>query len=729
VQIHLLLGVALACVTLAACGGGGKRNSTPVASVAALAVNEDQTGTVSPSVSDPDNDALTVSIVAAPAKGTASVTTNQPLVITYVPNANANGADGFDYRVGDGRGGSATARVTVTIAPVADAPAMAAQSFSLSEDAQLDTTIVASEPDADAMAFAVTTAPAHGTLQLTNAATGAFRYVPATDFNGDDSFAVSVSDAGGLTTTAQMALAVQAVNDAPIAATDAFVAATTGPTTFDVLANDTDVDDTQLAVTLVSTAPGANALIVGNTIEVTPAAGALGPSSLVYRVSDSSGASATAAVRFVIGSATPLFYRSDENSPGEGRVFRFDMLERVEIDTPVGAGEVLGSFATSADGSALVYATIDDSTGPARHRLWFKDLTDEDAFVEEIPTPTNFFPHFLEISPNGQHILFDENYVSRANLGQPTAYSSEAIAWPRFTKNSDYIYYAQFLQGGGRVVNRVELNPTGGIIGQQQMTASPNVAEGLGLTLGLSPDETLIVTTGLVLWQNQGPKSHAYVTRADGLRNDVLLHPPFTTAVDDARQPIVTADNAYAYYFGTMNGVSGLYATNLQNLGTAVRLDVAPADHFVSSAVVLPDSRTLFYNLVRFPNQTWRVGRIDQPGVAEIYAPNGITDLRSLTVLPDGSALVLATVSNVHVARASSYLATTQLLTLPGTTITASPLTAPDSKSIAVHIEGSAGVRGRLHLVNPKIPGWSEELSPSTGNFGVSCVAYAGSRC
>ena len=624
------------CATLSACGGGGKRNGTPLASAATLAVNEDQTGTVSPSVSDPDNDALTVSIVGAPAKGTASVTANQPLVITYVPTANANGADGFDYRVSDGRGGTATARVTVTVAPVADAP---------------------------------------------------------------------------------------------IAAADAFVAATNGSTTFDVLANDTDVDDAQLTVTLVSPAPGANALIVGNKIEVTPAPGALGPSSLIYRASDSSGASATATVRFVIGSATPLFYSSDENSPGAGRVFRFDMLERVEIDTPVGAGEVLGSFATSADASALVYTTIDDSTLPARHRLWFKDLTDEDAFVEEIPTPTNFFPHFLAISPNGQHILFDGNYVSRANLGQPTAYSNEAIAWPLFTKTSEYIYYAQFLQGGGRVVNRVELDPAGGIIGQQQMTATPNVAEGRGLTLGLSPDETLIATTGLVLWQNQGPKSHAYVTRADGLQNDVMLHPVATTAVDDARHPTVTADNAYAYYLGTMNGVSGLYATNLQNPGTAVRLDAAPADHFISSAVVLPDSRTLFYNLVRFPNQTWHVGRIDQPGVAEIYAPNGMTDLRSLTVLPDGSALVLATVGSVHVARESPYLSTTQLLTLPGTTITASPLSAPDSKSIAVHIEASPGVRGRLHLVNPKIPGWSEDINPSSGNFGVSCAAYAGSRC
>jgi hypothetical protein len=71
-------------------------------------------------------------------------------------------------------------------------------------------------------------------------------------------------------------------------------------------------------------------------------------------------------------------------------------------------------------------------------------------------------------------------------------YAGDTIAWPRFTKNNDFIYWAQFLPGGGRVVNRVALLPGGGLGGSAQMTGSPATAEGRGLTLGLSEDETLI---------------------------------------------------------------------------------------------------------------------------------------------------------------------------------------------------------------------------------------------
>jgi hypothetical protein len=730
VQVRALLGVLLACAFVAACGGGGgKRNNVPMATAATLTLNEDQTGTVSPSVSDPDNDALTASIAAAPAKGTASVTANQPLAISYVPNANANGTDGFDYRVSDGRGGSATAHVTVTIAPLPDPPAMAAQSFSPLEDVQFDGAVVVSEPDGDALTFSVATPPAHGTLQFTNATTGAFRYVPAAYFNGSDSVGVTVSDAGGLTATAQMTLAVRPVNDAPIAVTDTFIAAASGATTFDVLANDSDVDDTQLTVEIVATAPGASTAVVGNKIEVTPAAGALGPSSLVYRAKDSSGSSATATVRFVIGSTTPLFFRSDENSPGEDRVFRFDGMQRVEIPTPVGPNERFGNFATSADGRTLVYTTVVNNVLPMRTLVWFKDLTDDSALVEQIPLPTNFSPATIAVSPDGEHILIGPNYASRAHPSQPVTYAGDTIAWPRFTKNSDFIYWAQFLPGGGRVVNRVALLPGGGLGGSGQMTSSPATAEGRGLTLGLSQDETLIPTTGLVLTQ-WGPKSYGYVTRADGLQNDVLLHPVATTAIDHVAQPIVTADNAYAAYIATINGVTGLYATNLQTPGTAVRLDNSPADFFAGSPVVLPDSRTLFYSESRLGSPTtWRKGRVDQPGVFETYAPAGVTDLRNLQVAPDSSALLLATGSNLYVTDASPFLSTTQLLALPGTTIVNAPLYAPDSRSAAIRVDGVVNALGRLLVVNPKIPGWSQDLTPATGTFGVACAAYQGGGC
>jgi hypothetical protein len=450
----------------------------------------------------------------------------------------------------------------------------------------------------------------------------------------------------------------------------------------------------------------------------------------VYRVKDSAGASATATVRFVIGSTTPVFYRSDQNSPGVSRVFRFDGLNSVEIPTPVGANEELSGFATSADGRTLVYTTLVKNSLPQRIHLWFKDLTDDTAFVEEIPTPAVWSPLTFAVSSDGEHILFGTNYASRANPSQPVSYSGSTIAWPRFSSQSEFLYFAEFLQGGGRLVKRVALTPGGGLGGIQQMTASPGTAEGLGLTLGFSPDESLIATTGLVLTQ-WGPKSYGYVTPADGLQHDVLLHPVATTSVDGVFQPpLVTSDNTHAYYIGTINGVTGLYATNLQTPGTAVRIDNAPANTFMSAIVGLPDSHTVFYNAVRFGDPTiWHKARLDQPGVVETYAPAGVSDIRSLQLAPDGSTLLLATPSNVYVTDQSPFLSTTQLLGLPGTPIAESPLYAPDSRSVAVHIGAAVGELGRLYLVNPKIPGWSQDLTPVTGTFGIVCAAYQGSGC
>ena len=64
--------------------------------------------------SDPDFDLLTVSSVTAPARGTAVIGTDGR--ITYTPEPGFEGSDAFDYVVSDGRGGSDTGRVTLTVA-------------------------------------------------------------------------------------------------------------------------------------------------------------------------------------------------------------------------------------------------------------------------------------------------------------------------------------------------------------------------------------------------------------------------------------------------------------------------------------------------------------------------------------------------------------------------------------------------------------------------------------
>jgi hypothetical protein len=63
---------------------------------------------------DPDGNTLTVTAVSKPGHGTASI--NAGKTVTYTPLAGYGGADSFTYTVSDGHGGTATAKVTITIA-------------------------------------------------------------------------------------------------------------------------------------------------------------------------------------------------------------------------------------------------------------------------------------------------------------------------------------------------------------------------------------------------------------------------------------------------------------------------------------------------------------------------------------------------------------------------------------------------------------------------------------
>lgn len=65
--------------------------------------------------SDPDGDPIHVVNVTTPKNGTAVI--NADDTITYTPNATFSGTDSFDYTIDDGKGGTDTATVTITVAP------------------------------------------------------------------------------------------------------------------------------------------------------------------------------------------------------------------------------------------------------------------------------------------------------------------------------------------------------------------------------------------------------------------------------------------------------------------------------------------------------------------------------------------------------------------------------------------------------------------------------------
>ena len=130
-------------------------NDAPVANNGTLNTNEDTPAAGTFSASDVDGDALTYSIVANGSKGTATITNASTGAFSYTPNLNANGSDAVTFRVTDGTLTSNTATVSITIAPVNDAPVASNKSVSTNEDTVVSGTLSATDVDGDALTYSL----------------------------------------------------------------------------------------------------------------------------------------------------------------------------------------------------------------------------------------------------------------------------------------------------------------------------------------------------------------------------------------------------------------------------------------------------------------------------------------------------------------------------------------------------------------------------------------------
>ncbi len=106
---------ATAAVTILV-GEQGNPNRPPVAVTDAVTVTAGVAVTISvlANDSDPDGDALTVTINQPPQHGSAVV---NGVTIVYTPQANFNGADSLTYTITDSKGASAGATITITVQP------------------------------------------------------------------------------------------------------------------------------------------------------------------------------------------------------------------------------------------------------------------------------------------------------------------------------------------------------------------------------------------------------------------------------------------------------------------------------------------------------------------------------------------------------------------------------------------------------------------------------------
>ncbi|WP_413614989.1 Ig-like domain-containing protein [Halomonas cupida] len=156
----------------------------------------------------------------------------------------------FTYQYTDADGSTATATLTVTIHGANDAPEAQAESLTVAEDNSGTGQVTANDVEGDDLSYRITTPPAHGTVVIE--ADGSYAYTPDTNYNGKDSFEVTVSDGHGGTTVVKVPVTVTPVNDAPTAANDTASAVEDQtlevPASEGVLSNDHDLDGDTLVV-------------------------------------------------------------------------------------------------------------------------------------------------------------------------------------------------------------------------------------------------------------------------------------------------------------------------------------------------------------------------------------------------------------------------------------------------------------------------------------------------
>ena len=108
--------------------------------------------------SDPDGDPLSVASFTQGAKG--AVSPNGDGTLRYTPNPNVNGSDSFGYTVGDGRGGTDSAVVTVNVTPVNDAPTVTNPGGQTSNEGDtVSLQIIATDVDGDPITYGASGLP------------------------------------------------------------------------------------------------------------------------------------------------------------------------------------------------------------------------------------------------------------------------------------------------------------------------------------------------------------------------------------------------------------------------------------------------------------------------------------------------------------------------------------------------------------------------------------------
>ena len=190
-------------------------NDAPTSSGQTATVDEDNSISLALTGNDVDGDPLTYIIVTPPAHGAL---TGSGANLTYTPDPNYNGSDGFSFEVNDGTINSNVSPISIVVNPINDVPTANNQSgannqtVTTLEDTPVNIILTATDVDNDPLTYSISSQPTNGTLSGTPPNV---LYTPDANYNGSDSFTFMANDGHSDSNIATVSINVTPVNDPP----------------------------------------------------------------------------------------------------------------------------------------------------------------------------------------------------------------------------------------------------------------------------------------------------------------------------------------------------------------------------------------------------------------------------------------------------------------------------------------------------------------------------------
>jgi VCBS repeat-containing protein len=291
---------------------------------------------------DGDGDSLAYSTGNNPSHGIVEVKGDGTW--TYTPTTGYTGTDSFTVVVTDGKGGTATATITIQVnEPANQAPTINDQDLQKTtlKNKPVSGAVVGADADGDALTYSKETDPSNGTVVVKE--DGTWTYTPKTGYTGTDTFTVTVTDGKGGTATATITIQVnEPPNQAPTILAQDLQKTTLKNTPVGGTVVGTDADGDALTYKKETDPSNGKVVVTGNgTWTYTPDTGYTGTDTFTVTVSDGKGGTATATITIQVN-----------EPPNQAPTILAQDLQKTTLkNTPVG-GTVVG---TDADGDALTY--------------------------------------------------------------------------------------------------------------------------------------------------------------------------------------------------------------------------------------------------------------------------------------------------------------------------------------------------------------------------------------